>query len=71
MKIKINKNFDRYKTGQTVCIPDNNGLPLDLFWRRRLKDSEIDECCSIILEEKEKPKIKKAKDNSIVEKGVK
>ena len=42
MKIIINKNFGNFKIGQKICIPDRGGIPNDLFWQKRLKDSQID-----------------------------
>ncbi len=72
MKIIINKNFGNFKIGQKICIPDKGGVPTDLFWQKRLKDSEIDDCCSVFIEEKEKPKNKKqSKDSKLEIKGVK
>lgn len=70
MKIIINKSFGIYNVGQTICMPDEKGIPTDIFWRRRLKDSEIDKCCSVVIEEKSKNK--KASKNKITDdKGVK
>jgi hypothetical protein len=38
-------------------IGDSENVPLDLFWRNRLKDSAVDNCVSIV-EETKKSKIK-------------
>lgn len=45
------------KAGSEVkVLTDPNGIPLSEFWRKRLKDSKIDGCCSV----KAEPKTKKA-----------
>jgi hypothetical protein len=49
MKIKINKNFGSYKSGQELEIKaDKYNIPLDRYWRNRLNDSKIDNCVEII-----------------------
>jgi len=54
--IKINKPFPGYQVDQIVTIQvDSDGTPLNVFWRRRLKDAKMDNCCEIV-----KPAIKKA-----------
>jgi len=47
--IKINKPFLGYHVDQVIAIQtDKDGTPLDFFWRRRLKDAKIDNCCEIV-----------------------
>lgn len=70
IKIRILKSFDRVsKKGgiprhftpddQPLEIKvDENGIPLNKFWRNRLKDSEIDNCIEIY-----KPKKVRKNDN--------
>lgn len=70
IKIRILKSFDRVTRKGTPArkfTPDDqpleievdkNGIPLDKFWRNRLKDSEIDNCIEIY-----KPKKVKKHDN--------
>jgi hypothetical protein len=49
MKIKINKNIRSYKAGQEIEIKtDKDNVPLDRYWRNRLRDSKIDNCIEII-----------------------
>ena len=56
--LKINKPVRGYKPGDEVPVRcDENGTPLDLVWRRRLKDAEQDSCVEL-LEEKKKKKVK-------------
>lgn len=38
----------KYLAGQTVKIKcDDSSIPLDKFWRRRLKDSTLDNCLKV------------------------
>lgn len=47
--IKINKDYNGYYAGQVVSVPcDQDKVPLDQFWRRRLKDSKIDNSCEVV-----------------------
>lgn len=53
IKLKVNANIHGYYKGDTVIVKvDSNGVPLDINWRRRLKDSMIDNCVEIISSEK-------------------
>lgn len=54
MQIKLNQNL-RTPQGQLlkdaiIEINHENGVPTDLFWRNRLKDSAIDNCIEIVNE---------------------
>ena len=66
MKLKVNnvKGFSG-----TIEIEDSNGIPVERFWRNRLKDAEIDNCCEVIDETKpsERKTAKAAKTEGIVE----
>jgi hypothetical protein len=73
-KIKINKSlstpFGRKMQGAIIRILcDADNTPTDLFWRARLKDSEIDNCIELIEERpkqepiKEEVKINKKRRN--------
>lgn len=59
MKLKLNANLKGNKAGTVIEVADNNGIPLDNFWARRLKDSAIDNCVEIV---KDKKYSKKEKD---------
>ena len=53
MILKINTPFldlnkNKFEEGQIIEIKDNQGVPLDKFWRGRLKDAVKDNCVSII-----------------------
>lgn len=53
--ITINKPIRGYLIGSVVKIKvDENGIPLDRYWRDRLKDAPIDGCISIIKKKKSK-----------------
>jgi len=47
LTILINKDFGEFKKGSKIQVDANKKIPLDKFWRDRLKDSEIDNCVSI------------------------
>ena len=57
MKLKIN-HVPGY--GGTITVEDVNGIPVERFWRNRLKDAKIDNCVEVVKtrakETKEKPK---------------
>jgi len=57
-RIKINKSLRGFAPGQTTMIEVNEeGIPVDIFWRKRLKDSKFDKCIEFVDgEPKEKPK---------------
>lgn len=60
MKIKLNHSMAGYEAGRTVTIlTDASGVPLDKFWRRRIKDAQIDNCLEVI--KPSKPKAEKTK----------
>ena len=53
MLIKVNKPFlgldkNKFQEGKILEIKDNQGIPIDPFWRARLKDSKKDKCISIV-----------------------
>ena len=55
IQIEIKKDFAPYKVGDIISVNAGGGnVPLDSFWRRRLKDAKVDDCCSIV-----KPAVKK------------
>lgn len=54
MKLEIKKPFDNYTVGQIVPVKAVRGLPIDVYWRRRLKDAELDGCVQIIKEKRSK-----------------
>lgn len=55
MKIKLNQPMAGYEAGREVTIQtDRAGVPLEKFWRRRLKDAEIDNCVEVVNASKSK-----------------
>lgn len=59
IKMKCNQNLGRFKEGQVVQIQANDkGVPVDKFWRNRLRDAEVDGCCEIVKEDKKVSKKK-------------
>ncbi len=53
IQIKVNKATPRAGIGIHDVEADAQGVPLDLFWRRRLKDAVTDDCCEVIQNEEE------------------
>lgn len=54
LKVQVNKQIGDHKPGTIINVDaDKLGTPLNLIWRRRLKDAETDQCCEIV-----KPKTK-------------
>ena len=61
--LKLNAPLRGREAGDTVRVKtDKNGTPLDSYWRRRLKDAEIDGCVEFV-----KPAAKKTKELKIKE----
>jgi hypothetical protein len=49
VRIQVNKALPGHPVGKIVSVAaDSEGTPLDLQWRRRLKDARIDNCCEIV-----------------------
>ncbi len=55
IELKLNQPMQGYDAGRIVTIQtDKHGVPLEKFWRRRLKDAEIDNCVEVIKPSKSK-----------------
>lgn len=55
MKLRLNQPLAGYEVGREVTIQtDRNGVPLEKFWRRRLKDARIDNCVEVVKPSKPK-----------------
>ena len=61
MKLKLNRNLELYEAGDIVEVEAVDGVPVNSYWRNRLKDSQLDNCVEII-EEKKVVRKKNAKD---------
>ena len=49
IKIKVNLPIRGFVVGQEVRVEvDREGIPLDVTWRRRLRDARIDNCCEVV-----------------------
>jgi hypothetical protein len=67
--LKLNTDLRGKKAGSIVRIKtDTNGVPLDHYWRNRLKDSKIDNCVEL-LPSKKKPVSKKKMDAKLKKGG--
>lgn len=58
MKLKIN-NVPGY-SGTVTIQADANGIPLERFWRNRLKDAKFDQCVEVVKPSRAKTKQEKA-----------
>jgi len=59
VKIKLNTDLLTYKKGSVITLDcDDNGVPYDNFWFRRMKDSDIDNCIEVFVEQKKSTKRK-------------
>ena len=46
---RLNTPIDGHKEGQLVRIlTDGRGTAVSMFWRRRIKDAEMDNCLKIL-----------------------
>lgn len=64
----VNVPVHGFRAGQTVTLDvDNNGVPIDRLWRRRVRDAKIDDCLTVAVspktEEQSKPKTRTAKED--------
>lgn len=52
IRIKVNAgSLPNFRQGEVVVVPsDDEGTPLDQYWRRRLKDAKVDNCCEVVTE---------------------
>jgi hypothetical protein len=58
MKLKLNIDLKGHKKGDVVRIKDIDGVPVEPYWRKRLKDAQIDNCVELYTEEKTTSKTK-------------
>lgn len=63
VKFKVMAPLMGHKTGDVIeLMCDSEGKPLNNFWFRRLKDSEMDRCLQAV-DEKQHSKKEKVNDN--------
>jgi len=56
LSLRINKRLASYEPGTIVKVRHDNGIPHDRYWRDRIRDSEFDDCVTVIKSaEKKKP----------------
>lgn len=63
MRLKLNFDLRGHKKGDIIDVQDKKGVPVDPYWRKRLKESEIDGCVEIY--ETRSDKIKKTKNKRL------
>lgn len=56
IRIKVNGTIPGHVPGSIVKVAaDEAGTPLELLWRRRLKDARVDNCCEVVPEPRPEP----------------
>ncbi len=56
IRIQVKKQMANHSVGDIVHLDaDDNGVPIDFFWRRRLRDAKMDGCCEIMKSVPSKP----------------
>ena len=53
--LRINQVVGQYREGDEVKVRSKNGVPLDKFWRDRIKDSEYDNCVTVLKKKRQAP----------------
>lgn len=48
LKLKLHAILGGFEKGQIIGVNAKDGIPLDKYWRDRIKDSKIDGCVSIV-----------------------
>lgn len=52
VQLKVNVNMGDLPAGKVIdVLADDDGIVLDPFWRKRLKDAKIDNCCELVVPE--------------------
>lgn len=60
IKLEVNTELRNIKAGSIIELEtDEEGNILDSFWARRLQDSPIDNCVSVVTDKMSAKKIKK------------
>jgi hypothetical protein len=59
IKIKLNAGLKGYKKGEIIQVEAKKGYPKDVYWKRRFRDSKIDNCVEIYKESKKSYNSKK------------
>lgn len=55
IKLKLNQPMQGYEAGREVTVQtDSAGVPLEKFWRRRMRDAQIDNCVEVVKSSKPK-----------------
>jgi len=71
MKLKMNAAYLQRKFGDQITVKtDGRGIPLDKYWRLKLKDSKIDRCIEVLSKKEQISRSEREKTNKqIAEKG--
>jgi len=61
IKLKINADLAGCKKGQVITLKSKNKMPLDIYWRKRVRDSIHDNCVEMVENKKTSFEINKKK----------
>lgn len=57
LKNNTDVTLNGVKPGATIMVEvDKDGIPLNQYWRRRMKDSAVDNCVSVVSQKKKEIK---------------
>ncbi len=57
VELKVNRSMNGVHAGSVIKIEvSRGGIPIDPFWRKRVRDSKRDNCVEVIKETETKPK---------------
>ncbi len=65
LKIIVNKKMGFYEAGTIVKVQHNQGIPVDKYWRDRIKDSAFDDCVTVIQPADKKKSVKDKIDDEV------
>jgi len=60
IKVKLNVALLNYRQGETITLEAKDGVPINKYWARRIKDSVIDNCITILTDLTDNPEVIKA-----------
>jgi hypothetical protein len=66
--IQLNYDLANFKKGSRIKIKTQDGIPINPYWRERLRDSRIDNCIEFVdkAKKKEKKEIEKESETLII-----
>lgn len=64
IKLKLNRSLNGISAGTEIKInASRSGIPIDIFWRKRLRDSKRDNCVEVVKESESQSEVTKPKSS--------